>query len=163
MIRIAVLIASFALLSACGPSAVIGGAHADACALIAKPDALFGAGAQVAGDNGVDDMAGACRFASADGKRSGEVVLYTAESLRKATPDTRLAEVIKRWDAWTETPIVALDGANGQIATGLPGGQTQIALRNGDQHELILASTGDGAMTSEALARAMAKAAGSAT
>lgn len=143
---------------ASGPGAV---AHSEACALIAAPETVFGAGATAAGDNGLDDMAGYCGFQSADGARNGEVILYTAASLGAVKPADRLAETIGKWDAMTETPLAPVEGVGeaAQIATGLAGGQTQIAFTKGDKLVLISANSGDGKMTGEALARAMAKAA----
>jgi hypothetical protein len=144
---------------AAGPTATA--AHSEACALVSAPDAVLGAGAVAAGDDGLDDMAGYSSFQSADGARAGEVILYTAASLGAVTPAARMTEIVGKWDAMTETPLAPVEGLGdaAQVATGLPGGQTQIVFAKGDKLVLVSGRSGDAAMTSEALANALAKAA----
>lgn len=91
-------------------------------------------------------------------------MLYTAASLRAVKPADRFAETIAKLDTMTETPLAALEGSSegAQIATDLPGYQTQIAFAKADKLVLISANSGDEKMTGEAIARAMAKAAASA-
>lgn len=164
------VLAAFALaLAACGPS---GGASRgapgssstdnDACRALGDAAALFGADADVHGYRGLDDMAATCEFASADGARSGDVILYTAQSLGATTAETRMAEIVQQWDAQTATPLAAVEGSGeaAQIATDLPGYQTQIAFRKGGS--LVLIAARDGGVderAGEALARRMADAA----
>jgi hypothetical protein len=162
----AIAILSLVLVAAaCGkasaPSSAGPVAHREACALIAAPEALFGAGAVAAGDDGLGDMAGYCRFESADGARNGELILYTAASLGAVKPADRMAETVTKWDAMTQTPLAPIDdlGDAAQIATDLPGYQTQIVFTKADQLVLISAASGDTKMSGAALARAMAKAA----
>ena len=153
-------------LAACGPS---GGARPgpasdrinDACRTLGDAAAIFGANADVRGYGGIDDMAGSCEFASADGAHAGEIVLYTAQSLGAKTPEARMGEITAAWDGQTETPLAAVDGLGeaAQIANDLPGYQTQIAFRKGGSLVLIAARSGDDHLTGEALARRMAQAA----
>jgi hypothetical protein len=162
-----IAIAALALLTACGPS---GGSRSegpgsdainDACRALGDTAALFGANADVRGYRGLDDMAESCEFASADGARAGELILYTAQSLGAKNAETRMGEVTEQWDAQTETPLAAVEGLGeaAQIATDLPGYQTQIAFRKGGSLVLIAARSGDDHVTGEALARRMAQAA----
>lgn len=162
-----VLAAAFVLaLAACGPSggSARGGPSSDhindACRALGDAAAIFGAGADVRGYAGIDDMVGSCEFSSADGAHAGEIVLYTAQSLGAKSAETRMSEITQAWDAQTETPLAAVDGLGeaAQIATDLPGYQTQIAFRKGGSLVLIAARSGDDHLTGEALARRMAQA-----
>lgn len=160
----AFVVLSLALvITACGKASAPGSAaaHSEACALIAAPETVFGVGATAEGDEGVGDMAGHCRLQSADGARVGEVILYTAASLGAVKAADRMTETVGKWDAMTETPLAAVEGAGdaAQLAADLPGGQTQIAFTKGDRLVLISASSGDAKMTGEAIARELAKAA----
>jgi len=85
-------------------------------------------------------------------------VLYTPASLGSVTAAAQMANVVKTWDAMSETPLapVANVGDEAQIATDLPGYQTQIVFRKGDMLVTLLAWSGDPTMTGEALARRMA-------
>ena len=160
------IVAAAALaLASCGKAGVHGSASASrddpSCALIGDPTALFGVGAQHFGYPGLDAMAGTCEFISADGKRSADIIAYTADSLHGVTPEAQMQTVTTAWDAQTETPLAAIDGVGdaAQIATDLPGYQTQIALRKGGTLVLISARSGDDGVTGEQLARNMAAAA----
>jgi len=159
-----VAVAALALAS-CGKAGERGAANASrdnpSCALIGDATALFGAGAQHFGYPGLDTMAGTCEFISADGKRSADIIAYTADSLHGVTPEAQMQTVTTAWDAQTETPLAAIDGVGdaAQIATDLPGYQTQIALRKGGTLVLISARSGDDGVTGEQLARNMAAAA----
>ena len=130
-----------------------------ACALIGDGARSFGAGAQHFGYQGLDAFAGSCEFNSADGRRGGEIILYDAASLHGLTPQAQMQTITATWDAQTETPLASIDGLGeaAQIATDLPGYQTQIAFRKGGSLVLISARSGDGAMTGEQIARAMAQ------
>lgn len=159
------LILPFALvLAACGkPGGSHDGptTHADnaACALIGDGARIFGAGAQHFGYQGIDAFAGSCEFNSTDGRRGGEIILYTPQSLHGVTAEAQMQTVTTAWDAQTETPLAAIDGLGdaAQIATDLPGYQTQVAFRKGGSLVLISARSGDDAMTGEQIARAMAQ------
>ena len=154
------------VLVACGKP---GGSHggpttaADnaACALIGDGARIFGASAQHFGYQGIDAFAGSCEFNSADGRRGGEIILYTPQSLHGVTPEAQMQTITTAWDAQTETPLASVDGLGdaARIATDLPGYQTQIAFRKGGSLVLISARSGDDAMTGEQIARAMAQAA----
>jgi hypothetical protein len=159
---------SFALtLAACGkapaPGAAQSAANNEACALVAAPESVFGAGVTTEGDRGLDDMAGYCRLQSADGARYGEIILYTAASLGAVKPADRMAETAAKWDAMTQTPLAPVEGLGdaAQIAADLPGYQAQIVFAKGDKLVLVSARSGDAKMAGEALARALAKAAAS--
>lgn len=166
--KYAALAAVLALtLAACGPS---GGAHRagptsdsinDACRTLGDASAIFGANADVRGYPGIEDMAGSCEFSSADGAHAGEIVLYTAQSLGAKTAEARMGEITALWDTQTQTPLAAVEGLGegAQLATDLPGYQTQIAFRKGGALVLIMARSGDDHLTGEALARRMAQAA----
>ena len=159
-----VAVAALALAS-CGKAGERGAANASrdnpSCALIGDATALFGAGAQHFGYHGLDTMAGTCEFISADGKRSADIITYTPESLHGVTPETQMQTVTTAWDSQTETPLAAIDGLGdaAQVATDLPGYQTQITFRKGGTLVLISARSGDDAITGEQLARNMAAAA----
>ena len=161
-----VIVALAALaLASCGKGSEHGAASASrdnpSCALIGDVTALFGAGAQHFGYPGLDTMAGTCEFISADGKRSADIITYTADSLHGVAPQAQMQTVTTAWDAQTETPLAAIAnlGDAAQIATDLPGYQTQIAFRKGGTLVLIAARSGDDSVTGEQLARSMATAA----
>lgn len=153
-----------AMLAACGQGAQRdgGGASAsnEACTLLADTTPLFGASADVVGYAGLEGMAATCEFASADGARGGEIILYTTQSLGAVTPDAQLAEVLEKWDSQTETALALVEalGESARIATDLPGYQTHIAFRKGDTLILVAARSGADAITGEELARRMAQA-----
>ena len=160
-----ILAAAVLALAACGRAAEHSGASASrdnpSCALIGDATALFGAGAQHFGYPGLDAMAGACEFISADGKRSGDIITYTPESLHGVRSEAQMQTVTVAWDGQTETPLAPIDGLGdaAQIAIDLPGYQTHIAFRKGGALVLIAARSGDDAVTGEQLARSMARAA----
>ena len=151
-------------LAACGPSGDSHGgptsaADNAACALIGDGVAIFGAGAQHFGYQGIDAFAGSCSFNAADGRRGGDIILYTPQSLHGVTPQAQMQTVAAAWDGQTETPLASIDGLGeaSQIATDLPGYQTQIAFRKGGSLVLISARSGDEAMSGEQIARSMAQ------
>lgn len=158
------LIATFVLaLGACGQGGSSSGGRQEAsgggnCALLTDVDAVFGADVQAVGGGHVEDIDATCQFTSADGARSGEIVTYTAASLGSVTVQAKYDEVVQKFDAQTETALAAVDGLGdaAQIATDLPGYQTQIVFRKGDTLVLIMGSSGDQAMNGEQIARAMA-------
>ena len=131
------------------------------CELIGDATALFGAGAQHFGYPGLDAMSGTCEFISADGKRSADIITYTAESLHGVAAEAQMQTVTTAWDGQTETPLATIAnlGDAAQIATDLPGYQTHIAFRKGGTLVLISARSGDDSVTGEQLARNMAAAA----
>ncbi len=150
-------------LAACGPERGRGGlttaADNASCALIGDGAQIFGAGAQHFGYQGIDAFAGSCEFNSSDGRRGGEILLYTPESLDGVTPQAQMQTIIAGWREKTETPLAAVDGLGdaAQLATDFPGYQTQVAFRKGGSLVLISARSGDEAMTGEQIARAMAQ------
>ena len=160
MMRLGAAIAFSLALAACGQGAQnAGGAQSNAvCALISDADALFGADAEAVVAADVPGAAGGCSWNSANGQRGGDVLLYNAASLGSTAPDAQMTTFAESWDAMTETPLQAVDGLGeaAQIATDLPGYQTQIVFRRGENVVAVLARSGDEAMTGEALARAMA-------
>jgi hypothetical protein len=156
----------FALtLAACGGDG--GGAPSQsagdnaACALVADAVATFGASPDINGYEGPAPIAASCAFASADGVRSGEVVLFTQASLGAVTAADHVATLTQTWDAATETPLQPVPelGAEAQLAADLPGYQTQIVFVKGADVIAVLGSSGDEAMTGERIARALAAAA----
>lgn len=165
MRRIATLVFAAIALAACGKGGEHGPVNVSrndpSCALIGDPTALFGAGAQHFGYAGLDAMAGTCEFISADGRRSADIISYTPESLHGVTPEAQMQTVTTAWSHQTQTPLAAVDGLGeaAQIATDLPGYQTQIAFRKGGTLVLISARSGDDSITGEQLARNMATAA----
>ncbi|MBS0383964.1 MAG: hypothetical protein JSS00_01285 [Proteobacteria bacterium] len=162
----AIIVVAALALAACGRS---GGGHggpttaADnaACALIGDGAQIFGAGAQHFGYPRLDTFAGSCEFNSADGKRGGEIILYTSESLHGVTPQAQMQTIAAAWSHQTQTPLAAVNGLGdaAQIAIDLPGYQTQIAFRKGGSLVLISARSGEASVTGEQLARNMAAAA----
>lgn len=164
--RIAVAAILALSLAACGSGGGGGSnaaAHAPACAAIGEPSALFGADVQIAGYAGParpDGIGSTCEFMSADGRRGGDVILYTAASLGSVTAQAKFAEIVADWDADTETPLAPVNslGDEAQIAVDLPGYQTHIAIRKGDTLILIAGRSGDPAVSGEQLARRMAAA-----
>ena len=151
------------VLAGCGPS---GGQRSGpttaadnaACALIGDGGEIFGAGASHFGYPGIDAFAGSCEFNSADGRRGGEIILYTPESLHGVSPQAQMQIVTTAWDSQTQTPLTSVEGLGdaSQMAVDLPGYQTQIAFRKGGSLVLVSARSGDEAMTGEQIARAMA-------
>jgi hypothetical protein len=164
MIRTSVFVAVAlaVIVSACGPSKAPGAkpavtsGHVDACALLGDAGAIFGKGAVAEPDDGLDDMAGLCRAQSADGKLTGDVIVYDG-----AKAADHYKEELARWDGFTETPLAPVEGLGdeAQIALDLPGYQTQIAFRKGERVVLIAGRSGDAKITGEDIARKMAKAA----
>jgi hypothetical protein len=152
------------LLAACGraqehPGAASVTAHDNAaCALIGDGTRLFGAGAQHFGYRGLDRFAASCEYSSADGRRGGEIILYTPESLHHVSPQAEMQTVTATWADQADTPLAAVEGVGdaAQIATGLPGYQTQIAFRKGSSLVLIAGRSGDSTVTGEQIARGMA-------
>lgn len=146
-------------LAGCGKSSTHASGSVDACALIA-PSSLFGVNAEAQAIAPFDTMAGVCHFRSADGRRGGDLIVYTAQSLHGSTAAAQFAHFTQSWAGTTATPLAPVTslGDEAQIATNLPGYQTQIVLRKGDKVAAILAWSGDPAMTGEALARQMASA-----
>lgn len=131
----------------------------EVCRMLGDPTPLFGAHAAVAGYRGIADMGPTCEFMSADGARAGEIVTFTTASLGATTPAAKLQEVLHNWDAQTATPLAPIEGLGegAQMATDLPGYQTQIAFIKSNTLVLIQARTGDGATATGAdLARRMA-------
>ena len=162
-----VLFAALFVLAGCGPSGGQRGGPTSAtdnaaCALIGDGAEIFGAGAQHFGYHGIDAFAGSCEFNSADGRRGGEIILYTPESLNAVSPQAQMQIVTTAWDGQTQTPLSSIDGLGdaSQMAADLPGYQTQIAFRKGGSLVLVSARSGDDAMTGEQIARAMATTAG---
>ncbi len=158
-----------AMLAACGQGGSLSGGAGPrsdntdrnaACAALGDAHTVFGADALTAGYRGLEGMAATCEFESASGDRAGEIITYTAQSLGAVTLDAKMAEVVRAWDAQTETPLASMPGVGdgGQIATDLPGYQTHIAFRKGGTLVLIAARSGDSNITGEALARQMAMA-----
>src|SRR5262249_45466971 len=121
---------------------------------------LFGANAEAQAIAPLDTMAGVCHFRAADGRRGGDLIVYTAQSLHGSTAAAQFAHFTQTWAGQTVTPLapVAGVGDEAQIAPDLPGYQTQMVLRKGDKVAAILAWSGDPAITGEALARQMASA-----
>lgn len=154
------------VLAACGQGG--GGSplrgEVDACALLGSPDVLFGAGAEALASDGERGMAGVCQLLSADGRRGGDIIVFTPASLGATAPAAFVAETAMKWDSFTDNAIepVAGLGDEAQIATDMYGYQTQIVLRKGDRVALIAARSGDAALNGEALARRMAEAAAAA-
>ena len=152
------------LVSACGgdgggaagpdPSA----ASNPACMLIADAVPIFGENADIVGYEGPPPIAASCAFASADGTRSGDVVLFST------APAEQLATLVEAWDGATETPLepVAELGEGAQLAKDLPGYQTQIVFVKGDTVIAVMGSSGDATMNGEQIARALAAAANAA-
>lgn len=140
-----------------GPAAPEAMTTAGACALVTQPDAVFGAGASAVPANDLPGATGSCSFASTDGLRSGDIIAYSAQSLGATTPDAQIASLSSRWAENGVTPAAVEGlGDSAQIAVGLPGDQTQIVLRKGDNLATIVATSGDPALTSEQLARDVA-------
>jgi hypothetical protein len=163
MLRKVLAVTLLLTLAACGQGHVRSpGSAADneVCQLLANPAPLFGANAVVAGYRGIEQMGPTCEFASADGARNGEIVTFTAASLGSSTtPDAKMHEILQKWASQTATPLspVAGLGEGAQMATDLPGYQTQIAFIKNNTLVLIQARTGDAATSSGAdLARRMA-------
>ena len=129
--------------------------------MIAQPEAIFGADVERVGYGRPETMAASCQFQSADGARSGEIVISNADSLGAVTAEANMAETIEKWDAQTETPLAAVEGLgeDARIATDLPGYQTQIVFRQGGAVVMVSGSSGDAAMNGEQIARALAEAA----
>jgi len=132
-----------------------GGANSVACRSLGDLSALFGANAVVVGYGKIAGGAvpASCEVVSADGTRAGEVV-----TIDGATP-AQLQETLQKWDAQTETPLAPVEGLGegAQMATDLPGYQTQIAFIKGTTLVLVQARTAELASAPSAeLAKKMA-------
>jgi hypothetical protein len=163
MRKLLTTIALAGALVACGQGGGAGApageeANTEACALITDAAAIFGEGASVAGYAGPAPIASDCQFTSADGARTGGVMLFTAQSLGGTAPEAQFADLAQKWDGVTETPLepVAQLGDEAQLAKDLPGYQTQIVIRAGTSVIAVLGSSGDDAMSGEEIARALA-------
>ena len=162
--RTLTVIALAATLAACGQGGGGRGetsASNEACALVADAAAIFGPDAQIVANAGDAPIAAVCQFSSADGSRSGEVLLFTTASMGAANPADQFATLTQTWDSATETPLQPIEnlGEEAQLATDLPGYQTQIAFRQGAHVVAVLGSSGDARMSGEQIARALATAA----
>lgn len=137
-----------------------GAAQAGACPLLGDAAAMFGDGADLVGGGQLDAIDATCTITSANGARSGDFLTYTSASLGAVTLEARMAEIAQSWDAMTDTPLAAVPelGEGAQIATDLPGYQTQIVFRKGDTLVLVNGRSGDDAMSGEQVARRMAAA-----
>ena len=138
----------FITLAACGPGehrSPRSAADSEVCRMLGDPVALFGANAGVAGYRGIGEMGPTCEFSSADGARNGEIVTFTTASLKGAPLAAKMQEIVAKWDLQTETPLASVEGLGegAQLATDLPGYQTQIAFIKGNTLILIQARTGD--------------------
>ncbi|HVV33690.1 MAG TPA: hypothetical protein VHC73_10735 [Vitreimonas sp.] len=142
----AALVLALAACGQAGPHRPSGSAgDNEVCQMLGDPTALFGANTSVAGYRGIEDMGPTCEFSSADGVRNGEIVTFTTASLKGATLQAKMQETLAKWDALTATPLTSVAGLGegAQMATDLPGYQTQIAFIKGDTLVLIQARTGD--------------------
>ncbi|MDX2275708.1 MAG: hypothetical protein NW206_09690 [Hyphomonadaceae bacterium] len=167
---VGVALIAFAL-SGCGGGDGGAGAGPDpevannpACMLVADPADIFGENADIVGYEGPAPIAASCGFTSADGTRSGDVVLFTTQTMGAISRDGQVAALVESWDAATETPLelVAELGEGAQLAKDLPGYQTQIVFTKGDDVIAVLGSSGDAVMSGEQIARALAAAANAA-
>lgn len=165
MKRILLAFAYVAALSACGQGSSRSGAGAgasnEACALVSNPAAIFGEGVEQVGYGGLENIAASCELQSADGARSGEVLIFTPASLGSVTAEANFAETVEKWDALTETPPAPVEGLgeDARIATDLPGYQTQIVFRQNGNVIAVMGSSGDSAVSGEQIARALAQSA----
>lgn len=164
MKRLLISAACLAVLAACGqpgqgPASPV--ASTEACDLIGHPQAIFGEGLEQVGYGRVGAMAATCSFQSADGRRSGDVLVSTPESRGGESAEAIMADAIERWDAQTDTPLAPLEGLGeeARIAVDLQGYQTQIVFRRNGAVVMVMGSSGDPAMSGEAIARRLAEAA----
>ncbi|MES1198874.1 MAG: hypothetical protein ABUS48_02730 [Pseudomonadota bacterium] len=161
MLRTISAIAIVLLFASCGrPNGAADTQTSEACALIAHPEALFAADAQIAA--GHDVGSASCRWISADGKRGGELIIFSGAKLGAATAQAFLAETTERWGkAQPDFPLEPVSGVGdeAQMANHLPGYQTQIVFRKGERVVTVQAWSGDAALSGEQLARRLAQAA----
>ncbi len=160
MRRMLTFLACVSLLASCGQGG--GGAQQSAaepqtCALAPDVSAIFGADAGVVAHANDGAIAADCSFTSADGARTGGVMLFTPASLGSVTAAAKVAELAQSWDTQTETPLEPVEiGEGGQIAKDLAGYQTQIVFSAGGSVVAVMGSSGDDAMNGEQIARALA-------
>ena len=158
---------AFVFLAACGGGG--GGSNEaaapttnEACDLIQDAAAIFGADPAVAAVPGDAPIGAVCQFTSADGVRSGEVLIFTPQSLSAVTAEAQMTELSTAWGEQTETALAPVDGLAADasaLAKDLPGYQTQIVFRSGGVVVAVLGSSGDEANSGEQIARALATAA----
>ena len=164
MRRTLTLIAFAATLAACGQgggSRSESAASNEACALITDAAAIFGENPQMVATRGDAPIAADCQFTSADGSRSGDVMVFNAASMGATNPADQFATLTQAWDGATETPHAPIENLSdeAQMAIDLPGYQTQIVFRQGGNVVAVLGSSGDAQMSGEQIARALALAA----
>lgn len=161
MMRKAYAAALLITLAACGPGSQGSaggrgaGASAAACQSIGDPAALFGANAVVTGyaSSSGGAVPESCEITSADGAKAGEVVTIAGATA------AQMQEITQKWATQTTTPLAAVDGLGegAQMATDLPGYQTQIAFFKNNTIVLIQARTAELASgPSASLAKRMA-------
>jgi hypothetical protein len=161
MRRTLTLLTLAALLASCGPSGGgAGGGAADnqTCALISDAATIFGEGVDIVGHANDGAIAADCQFTSANGARTGAVMLFTQQSLGATAADAQFTELVQTWDAQTDTPLEPVEGLGdqAQLARDLPGYQTQIVIRSGGSIIAVLGNSGEGAMSGEQIARTLA-------
>lgn len=127
------------------------------CELVSNAERVFGREMTAQSpQRPVDGASGECAWESADGTVLAQLVVFDTGGQAK------FDETVQSWVTMTNggaeaQPLEAIgDGAS--LVTPMPGYQAQIAVRKGERLALILANSGDGALTSEALARKMAEA-----
>lgn len=129
-----------------------------ACAAVTNSDAVFGAGATAVASSDLPGASGSCSFASADGLKTADLILYNAASLGATTPEAQIESLTSRWAENGVTPQ-AVEGLGdaATLAVGLPGDQAQIVIRKGGSVATVVATSGDAALTSEQLVRQLAE------
>jgi hypothetical protein len=145
-------------LAACGqgggqPEATAG----PSCELLSNAERVFGRGMIAQSpQRPIDGASGECAWESEDGRVLAQLVLFDAGGQAK------FDETVQSWVTMTNggAEAQALEGIGdgASLVTPMPGYQAQIAVRKGERLALILANSGDDALTSEALARKMAEA-----
>ncbi|HWA00936.1 MAG TPA: hypothetical protein VG841_11550 [Caulobacterales bacterium] len=154
MVRAISVVALAVVLAGCGKAAGPSQTTTNAaCALIAQPEQLFGAGAEIVGAN--DIGAGSCHFGSQDGRRGGDIIVFDGTAAA-----TQYRQLAQKWAEVNRSPLQSVPelGDEAQLAGDLPGYQTQIVLRKGQSTVALLAWSGDPQIGGDDLALRMATA-----
>lgn len=153
-------LAAAAALAACGQSGGAGGpqgASGAPCPILANASAALGAPAP-----GIDvaesGMAMACQWRTEDGAIDASFIAYGPGG--EDTADARMTRLVGEWSANASYPAEQIAGL-GDAATlvkGMGGNQAQIVMRKGESVALVLASSGNARLDSEAAVRRLAAA-----
>ncbi len=159
--RWAALVLGVAALAACGRSGggAQGGSTAIApCSVVADAREAFRRPAVSQALPALNDQEIACAWSSEDGVIDASLITYAAGGAEAA--EARMTQLVTEWSARSYIPPETLEGVGDAavLVKQMGGNQSQIVLRKNGAVALILVSSGDSALTSDAAARRLAQA-----